>query len=141
MGFFSRLFSSTPKPGRPKPITDADFETEVLKARIPVVVDFWSPTCGPCQVMGGLLNELGPEFVDRVKIVKINVADSGELAAQFGVQSVPTLIAFANGQTVGKLVGALPLDQLKQNLEQIAALKPSSPEDSQWSSPSRTDEV
>ncbi|GAB4326828.1 MAG: hypothetical protein Kow0074_21710 [Candidatus Zixiibacteriota bacterium] len=141
MGFLSRLFASNPKPGRPQPIVEADFEIEVLQSPIPVIVDFWSPTCGPCQVMGGLLNEIGPEFAERLRIVKMNVTEAGGLAAQYGVRGVPTLIAFHDGQPVDRLVGVLPIDQLKHRFEQIAALRSSDGGSSRWSSPSRTDQV
>jgi len=125
MGLLSRLFSSEPKPGKPQAITTTDeFESEVMGSEIPVVVDFWSPTCSPCQVMGGLLNELGPEFVGRVTVAKLNVSDIPEIAVRFGVQSVPTLITFRNGRPIDRLVGLAPLDILKQRFEEYAKLAP-----------------
>ena len=71
MGIFKNLFGGEPKPGRPTSISDDEFENEVLRSDIPVAVDFWSSTCAPCQVMAGLLSELGPEFAGRLKIVKV----------------------------------------------------------------------
>jgi len=121
MGILSNLFNHTPKPGRPEPVFGDDFQTEVIESTLPVVVDFWSATCAPCQVMGGLLNEIGPQFAGRLRILKLNVSDAPEVAARYGVQSVPTLVAFSQGQIVDRIVGLLPLQPLRDRLEILAA--------------------
>lgn len=120
MGFLSNLFNRQPKPGRPIEVTDETFESLVLCSSIPVVVDFSSNRCGPCQVMGGLLNELGPDFVDRVAIFKLNVDDNWDTARKYGVSSVPTLVLLRNGRVVDSQVGLIPLNPLRDRLEQHA---------------------
>jgi len=89
MRFLRDLFFKPPKPGKPLPVTDESFQEEVLESEIPVVVDFWSPRCSPCQVMGGLLNEIGPDFVGKVRIFKLNVAQNPQTAIKYQVQGVP----------------------------------------------------
>lgn len=120
MGILGKIFGGSPKPGKPRPVTDGDFEAEVLKSKIPVVVDFWASWCTPCQVMGGLLDELGPEYEGRVNIFKLNVEQNRETAARFGVRSIPTVILFRDGKPVDRIVGLLPLRPLKQKLDKLA---------------------
>ena len=123
MGFFKSLFNRTPKPGKPRPITDEFFEQEVLASDIPAAVDFWSPKCPPCQVMGGLLNEIGPKYAGRVNIFKLNVDQNPHTAVQYQVQSIPTVILFRNGKAVDRIVGLLPLNPLSQKLDRLARKK------------------
>jgi thioredoxin 1 len=120
MSFFNKLFGGKPAPGKPQAVTDSQFEQEVLAVAIPVVVDFWSSTCPPCQVMSGLLSELGPEFAERVKICKLRVDQNQATAARFQIQSVPTLIFFKGGKPVDRIVGLMPLRPLKEKLEHLA---------------------
>lgn len=120
MGFFQKLFGSGEKPGKPKAVTDQTFESEVLAGEVPAVVDFWSSTCAPCQVMSGLLAELGPEYAGRVNIFKLRVDQNPETAARYQVQGVPTLVFFRNGKMVDRHVGLLPLRPLKEKLDKIA---------------------
>ena len=119
MGFLKSLFDRPPKPGKPRPITDESFEQEVLASDIPAVVDFWSPKCPPCQVMGGLLNEIGPEYAGRVNIFKLNVDQNLHTTVQYQVQSIPTVILFSNGRAVDRIVGLLPLNPLRQKLDRL----------------------
>lgn len=88
--------------------TDATFDTDVLKSDIPVLLDFWAPWCGPCRMIGPILEELSAELGDKVKIVKINIDENQATPAQFGVRSIPTLIFFKEGKAVATQVGALP---------------------------------
>ncbi len=120
MGFFKNIFNRPPKPGKPRPVTDATFDQEVLNSDVPVVIDFWSPTCRPCQVMAGLLNEIGPDFAGRVNIFKLNVAQNPETAARFEIRSVPTLVFIIGETVVDTVVGLLPLMPLTQKLEDLA---------------------
>jgi thioredoxin 1 len=120
MGFLKKLFGGEPQPGDPQPVTDETFEPQVLASETPAVVDFWSTTCPPCQVMSGLLAELGPQFVGRVNIFKLRVDQNPEMAARYQVRSVPTLVLFRNGRPVERIVGLLPLQPLRAKLEQLA---------------------
>jgi thioredoxin 1 len=120
MSIFKNLLSGTPKPGKPLETTDETFEQDVLKSELPVLVDFWSPTCMPCQVMGGLLRELGPEYAGRVNIYKLNVAQNMETAMQFRVRSIPTLVTIKNGRIVDQVVGLIPIDKLRRLLDKLA---------------------
>jgi thioredoxin len=120
MGFFESLFNRPPKPGKPRPVTDESFELEVLASDIPAVVDFWSPRCPPCHVMGGLLNEIGPDYAGRVNIFKLNVDQNMRTAMRYQVQSIPTVIFFRNGRVVDRIVGLLPLIPLRRKLDGLA---------------------
>jgi thioredoxin len=113
----SDLFKKKEQPGRPEHVEDATFEAEVIGSPLPVMVDFWAPWCAPCRLVGGLLEEIGPEYAGRFRIVKVNVDENPQTAARFGVQSIPTMIIFKNGKQVDKLVGALPLHPLKERIE------------------------
>lgn len=113
------MFSREPKPGKPREITDANFEQEVLRSTIPCVVDFWSGRCGPCQVMGGLLNEIGPDYADRVAIFKLNVDDNWDTARKYGVASVPTLMFVRDGKMVESVVGLVPLNPLREKFDHL----------------------
>ncbi len=119
MGIFDRLFGSPPKPGKPLKLTDKTYNELVLKARIPVVIDFWSLRCSPCQVMSGLLNEIGPQYAGRVQIYKLNVDDNPATAARFGIKSVPTVVFIKNGKVVDNFVGLLPLKPLKEKFDEF----------------------
>jgi thioredoxin len=123
MGFLRKLFFGPPKPGKPVPLTDESFQKEVLGSDIPAVVDFWSPRCTHCQVMGGLLDEIGPDYFGRVKIFKLNVDRNPETAMRHEIQSVPTLILFRQGKPVYRVVGLLPLKPLRAKLDELAPSK------------------
>ena len=120
MGLFKKLFNKEPKPGEPRSVTDESFEQEVLASDIPVVVDFWSTRCPPCHVMGGLLNEIGPEYIGRVSIFKLNVDENPQTAMQYQIASIPTVILFRNGKVVDRIVGLMPLNPLKQKFDRLA---------------------
>src|SRR5580765_674772 len=89
-------------------VSDASFESDVLKSAEPVVVDFWAEWCGPCKMIGPSLEEIANELGDKIKIAKLNIDENPELAAQFGVRSIPTLMIFKGGEVADMKVGAAP---------------------------------
>jgi|SRR5690348_824826 thioredoxin len=101
-------------------VTDNNFQAEVLEADGPVLVDFWAPWCGPCRVVAPVLEEIAQERPD-LRIVKLNVDDNQQTAAQFEVLSIPTMILFKNGQAAKKIIGAYPKRRLEAELEPVLA--------------------
>ena len=101
-------------------VTDTNFQAEVLESEQPVLVDFWAPWCGPCRVVGPVLEEIAAER-DDLRIVKLNVDENQQTAAAFEVLSIPTMILFKNGQAAKKIVGAYPKRKLEAEIEPVLA--------------------
>lgn len=94
-------------------ITKNNFENEVLNSNIPVLIDFWAPWCGPCQMMSPVVTELADEYDGKAKICKVNVDEEPELASAFKVMSIPMFAVIKNGQVTDSLVGARPIEELE----------------------------
>ena len=101
-------------------INEANFESEVVQSNQPVLVDFWAEWCGPCKMLGPVLEEIALEHDGRVKVAKVNVDTNSQLAERFGIQSIPTLLYFANGELRDKTVGVLSKPAIVSRLEKLA---------------------
>ena len=97
-------------------VTDKNFESEVLKSDLPVLVDFWAEWCGPCKMISPIVEEISSELSGKLKVAKVNVDDAQELAAKFNVMSIPTLLIFKGGEPVEQIVGAVAKDQLMEKI-------------------------
>jgi thioredoxin 1 len=100
-------------------IEDANFGEVVLKAKIPVLVDFWAPWCGPCRMVAPVVEELAEEYDGRVSFGKLNVDENPKTASQYGIMSIPTLILFKEGKPVSNIIGFRPKDELKKSLDTV----------------------
>ena len=102
-------------------ITDSSFDAEVTKSPTPVLVDFWAVWCGPCRLMAPILDELAPSYQGKLKIGKLNVDDSQESPAKFGVMNIPTMILFKGGKEVERIVGAMSNVELQKKIDRALA--------------------
>ncbi len=100
-------------------VTKNNFDSEVMKSEVPVVADFWAEWCGPCRVIAPILRDLATVYSDRIKVAKINVDQEPDLAFQFNVSSIPTLIIFKKGQVVKQQIGAMPRPALEKLIKDI----------------------
>lgn len=97
-------------------VTDATFKDEVLDSAAPVLVDFWAPWCGPCRMVAPVVEEIAQQFEKKVKVVKLNTDENPNIASQYGIRSIPTLMIFKGGQKVDMVVGAVPKTTLANTL-------------------------
>jgi len=102
-------------------VTDGDFKKEVLEASVPVLVDFWATWCGPCQVMGPVVDAIAEENEGKVKVLKMNVDENQLTPAQYGVRGIPTLILFSKGDVIDRIVGSQPKGSVDNLLKKIIA--------------------
>jgi thioredoxin 1 len=102
-------------------ITDGNFDSEVAKSKLPVLVDFWAEWCGPCRLVGPILEDLASHYAGKLKIGKINVDENQNTPTQFGVMNIPTLIFFRNGKEVERVVGALSKTDLQKKVDRVLA--------------------
>ena len=93
-------------------VTDASFEQDVLKSDVPVLVDFWAPWCGPCRMVAPIVDEIAKEYEGKIRVYKLNTDENPNVASQYGIRSIPTLMLFKGGQKVDTVVGAVPKNTL-----------------------------
>lgn len=102
-------------------LTGANFDEEVIQSAVPVLVDFWAPWCGPCRMMGPVIDAVAAKYEGKAKVCKVNVDDAGDIAGKFGIRSIPTLIIFKDGKQFDMLVGAVPETEVTSRLDKALA--------------------
>lgn len=106
---------------KPIELTDSNFDNEVLTSDTPVLVDFWAEWCGPCRMIGPVVEELASDYAGKVKVGKVDVDSNPEVSVKYGIRSIPALLIFKDGEVVDQIIGAVPKTQLVKHLDaQIA---------------------
>ncbi|MFQ6084525.1 MAG: thioredoxin [Candidatus Aminicenantia bacterium] len=100
-------------------ITEANFEREVLQSEIPVLIDFWAVWCGPCRMIAPIVEELAEQYEGKLKVGKLDVDNNPQIAAKYGIRSIPTLLLFREGKVVEQIVGAVPRTYIESKLEKV----------------------
>jgi thioredoxin len=95
-------------------LSDSTFDKEVLKSEAPVLVDFWAPWCGPCRILGPVVEEIASSYSGRLKVGKLNVDDNQETTMAYGIRSIPTLIIFKGGKAFDQIIGAVPKSEIER---------------------------
>ena len=106
---------------KPTEVTDNDWDTQVLKSDVPVMVDFWAPWCGPCRMVSPLVDELAEEYDGKARFFKLNTDDNMQTASKYGIRSIPTLLVFKSGEMVDQVIGFRPKSDLKKSLDKAFA--------------------
>jgi thioredoxin 1 len=105
--------------GATKVVTDANFETEVLRNDKPVIVDYWAEWCGPCRMVAPVLEEIAAEYADKIDVVKLNIDENPDLSQRYGIMAIPTMNVFSGGEVVKQIVGAKPKSALLRELAEF----------------------
>lgn len=111
--------ASSAQDGAPVVVTDATFESQVLRSPLPILVDFWAPWCGPCRMVSPIVEELGRQYAGRLRVAKVNTDEHPAHASRLGIMGIPTLIFFKNGREVDRVVGAVPKSALQSRVERV----------------------
>ena len=104
---------------KPREVSDSTFQTEVLDADKPVLVDFWAPWCGPCRMVAPVVEELAEEYDGKVEFVKLNTDENPDISVKYGIRSIPTLLVFKQGKVAGQIVGFRPKSDLQKRLDAV----------------------
>ena len=104
---------------KPIEITDNNFETEVLKSKSPVLIDFWAVWCGPCKIIAPVVEEIANEYEGKLKVGKLDVDNNPQTSVKYGIRSIPTLLLFKDGVVVDTIIGAIPKSQIVQRLQNV----------------------
>lgn len=104
---------------KPIEITDNNFETEVLKSKLPVLIDFWAVWCGPCKIIAPVVEEIANEYEGKLKVGKLDVDNNPQTSVKYGIRSIPTLLLFKDGVVVDTIIGAIPKSQIVQRLQTV----------------------
>jgi len=99
--------------------TDDNFDTEVLKSNLPVLVDFWAEWCGPCKMIAPIVEEIAGDYAGKVKVGKVNVDFNNQVAMQYGIRGIPALLVFKGGSVANQIVGAVPKNNITQKLDEV----------------------
>lgn len=101
------------------PVTDGNFETEVLKSNKPTLVDFWAPWCGPCLQMGPIVEAIAAEYQKDIKVTKLNVDENPNTAVNYGIRGIPTILVFKKGKLEDTVVGLVPKERLEETIKKV----------------------
>ncbi len=100
-------------------INEKNFEDEVLKSDLPVLVDFWAPWCGPCQMLTPILEDVANDYEGKIRVVKVNIQENENLASQYGIMAIPNLKIFKDGQVVDEIIGLQPKEAIGEKIEAV----------------------